>query len=118
MPRVITEPTAIPVPGSKLIEEWIGHVNTGTSSVSVARMVAPSGWGEPFQTPEFDEVTIVLRGTLSVDYEEESLNISEGQMVLVNAGERIRYRNPYSEPCEYFAVCAPAFSLTNVNREE
>jgi mannose-6-phosphate isomerase-like protein (cupin superfamily) len=118
VPRLITVPKKIPVPGDKLIEEWVGIANTGTSSVSVARMVAPPGWAEPFQTPEFDEVTIVLRGTLSVDYEDESLNISEGQMVLVSAGERIRYSNLHGGPCEYFAVCAPAFSLKTVNRED
>jgi mannose-6-phosphate isomerase-like protein (cupin superfamily) len=118
VPRLITVPKKIPVPGDKLIEEWVGIANTGTSSVSVARMVAPPGWAEPFQTPEFDEVTIVLRGTLRVDHEGGSTDVSKGEVVLVSAGERIRYGNPHQEECEYFAVCAPAFRIETVNREE
>ena len=117
--RNITEPTRIPVPGDKLIEEHVGRVHTGTVSLSVAHMVAPPGWDEPFQTPAFDEVTIVLRGTMRVEYDGGVVDVRAGETVLCEAGERIRYSNPStSEDCEYWAVCAPAFSPETVRREE
>ncbi|MEP0547536.1 MAG: cupin domain-containing protein [Rhodothermales bacterium] len=114
----ITSPTPIPVPGGKLIEEHVGHVNTGTASLSVAHMVTPPNWDEPFQTPQFDEVTIVLRGTMRVEHDGGVVDVGAGETVLVEAGERIRYSNPSSEECEYWAVCAPAFSPDTVHREE
>ena len=116
--RHITAPTPIPVPGGKLIEEFVGHVHTGTASLSVAHMVAPPGWDEPYQTPEFDEVTIVLRGMMRVEHDGGTTDVGAGETVLVEAGERIRYSNASSdEECEYWAVCVPAFSPTTVNRE-
>lgn len=116
--RHITAPTRIPVPGDKLIEEHVGRANTGTSSLSVAHMVAPPGWDEPYQTPDFDEVTIVLRGTMRVEHDGGVVDVAAGETVLVEAGERIRYSNPGDGECEYWAVCAPAFSPETVNREE
>ncbi|MEM1054587.1 MAG: cupin domain-containing protein [Bacteroidota bacterium] len=119
MPRHITSPTTIPVPGGKTIEEHVGRVNTGTASLSVAHMVAPPGWSEPAQTPAFDEVTIVIRGTMRVEHDGGDLDVGPGETVLCEAGERIRYLNPSdAEPCEYWAVCAPAFSPETVHRED
>lgn len=119
MPQHITTPTPIPVPGGKLIEEYVGRVRTGTASVSVAHMVAPPSWDEPYQTPDFDEVTIVLRGTMRVECGDETMDVGPGETVLCEAGERIRYSNPSaSEPCEYWAVCTPAFSPDAAHRDE
>ena len=124
MPRKIAAPTRIPVPGGKLIEEHVGRVNTGTEALSVAHMVAPPGWDEPFQRPAFDEVTIVLRGTMRVDHDGPGgrpafTDVGPGETILCLAGERIRYRNPSdAEACEYWAVCAPAFSPEAAGRED
>ena len=119
MPRHITAPTRIPVPGDKLIEEHVGRVHTGTTALSVAHMIAPPGWDEPFQAPAFDEVTIVLRGTMRLEYDGGTLNVGPGETVLCEAGERVRYSNPSdSEACEYWAVCAPAFSPDRAHRDE
>lgn len=118
MPRHITTPTPIPAPGDKTIEEHVGRVTTGTASLSVAHMVAPPGWSEPAQAPAFDEVTIVLRGTVRVEHDGGHLDVAAGETVLCEAGERVRYLNPSdTADCEYWAVCAPAFSPDAVNRE-
>lgn len=118
MPRKIDKPTRIPVPGGKLIEEFVGRVHTRTESQSVAHMIAPPGWEEPAQTPDFDEVTIVLRGVLLVEHAGGVLEIGPNETVLCQAGERVRYMNASdSEDCEYWAVCTPAFSPETVNRE-
>lgn len=114
----ITEPERIPVPGGKLIEEFVGRVNTETPSLSVAHMVAPPGWDEPFQQPEFDEVTIVLRGTVRVEHEGGVTDVRAGETVLVERGERIRYSNPFDGEAEYWAMCTPAFSPEAARREE
>lgn len=116
--RKINRPVPIPVPGGKVIEEHVGHASTGTSSLSVARMVAPPGWDEPFQTPEFDEVTIVLRGTMRVEHDGGHTDVGPGETILVGAGERVRYSNPHDAECAYWAVCAPAFSPATAHREE
>ena len=119
MPRHITAPTLIPGPGGKTIEEHVGHVNTGTSTLSVAHMIAPPGWQEPAQAPAFDEVTIVLRGTMRVEHDAGALEVGPGETVLCEAGERIRYINPSdTEECEYWAVCTPAFSPDTVHRDD
>lgn len=117
MVQKITAPARIPVPGNKRIEEHVGRVNTGTEALSVAHMVAPPGWDEPFQQPDFDEVTIVVRGTLRVEHAGGALDVGAGETVLVEAGERIRYSNPFSEEAAYWAVCAPAFSPEAARRE-
>ena len=118
MPRHITAPTQIPVPGGKLISEHVGRVNTGTTSLSVAHMIAPPGWDEPAQTPEFDEVTIVIRGRMRVEYDGGEVEVGPGETVLCEAGERVRYVNPsIAEACEYWAVCTPAFSPEAAGRE-
>ncbi|MDX1420436.1 MAG: hypothetical protein R3181_10760 [Rubricoccaceae bacterium] len=117
MPRLITDPERLPVPGGKLIEEHVGRVRTGTETLSVAHMVAPPGWAEPFQRPDFDEVTIVVRGAMRVEHESGHTDVVAGQTVLCEAGERIRYSNPFDAAAEYWAVCAPAFSPETVHRE-
>ncbi len=118
MPRLITQPTRVPAPGDKRIEEHVGRVSTGTAALSVAHMAAPPGWDEPFQRPDFDEVTIVLSGTMRVEHDGGHTDVRAGQTVLCEAGERVRYSNPAAEPCEYWAVCAPAFSPEAARREE
>ncbi|MFQ5569847.1 MAG: cupin domain-containing protein [Rhodothermales bacterium] len=117
MVQIITHPARIPVPGGKRIDEYVGRVNTGTASVSVAHMVAPPGWSEPTQQPDFDEVTIVIRGTMRVEHPGGTLDVEAGETGLVEAGERIRYSNPFDEEVEYWAVCVPAFSPEAAHRE-
>ncbi len=117
MVKKILTPTRIPVPGGKIIEEHVGRVHTGTASMSVAHMVAPGGWDEPFQTPDFDEVTIVLRGRVRVEHAGGSVDVGPGETILVEAGERIRYSNPFEEAAEYWAVCSPAFSPDAAHRD-
>lgn len=121
MPQLISTPTRIPVPGGKVINEHIGAVTTPDaglqSSVSVAHMVAPAGWTEPFQTPEFDEITLVLKGTVLIDHDGGSLEVGQGQSVITRGGERIRY-SCGSDGAEYVAVCLPAFTPESVHRED
>ena len=118
MPRHITGPTLIAVPGDppKQIEEFVGLVNTQTDRVSIARMVAPPGWEEPPQTPAFDEYTIVLRGLVRVEHGDDVIDVRAGEAIVTQAGERVRYSTP-GEGAEYIAVCLPAFSPETVNRE-
>ena len=122
MAELITAPTRIPVPGGKVIEEYVGQVTTGTESVSVAHMVAPGSWSEPAQSPAFDEITVVLRGVVLVevfspDGDSATLEVSAGQAVVTRAGERVRYSTG-EEETEYVAVCLPAFSPESVNRDD
>ncbi len=118
MPTLIEGPTQIPVPGGKLIEEYVGRVNSGESALSVAKMEAPGGWSEPFQTPEFDEFTLVLRGTVRVEHAGGAVEVKAGQAVVTRAGERIRYSTPDGEGAEYVAICLPAFAPELAKREE
>ena len=117
MIKKITQPTRIPVPGSKIIDEHVGRVHTGTETLSVAHMIAPPGWDEPFQQPTFDEVTIVVRGTVRVEHDGGMLDVAAGETLLVEAGERIRYSNPFEAEAEYWAVCTPAFSPETAHRD-
>ena len=110
MPELVAAPTLIPVPGGKVISEYVGRVNTGTAEVSIAHMVAPGGWAEPAQTPTFDEWTVVLRGSIQVENDGGVLEVAAGQAVLTRAGERERYLAPGAEGAEYLAVCLPAFA--------
>ena len=118
MARLIDRPTLIEAAGTKpkRIEEFVGRVNSGTAAVSVARMVSPSGWREPGQTPEFDEYTVVLAGVLEVETKAGTLTVRAGQAVIAPAGEWVRYATP--DGAEYLAVCLPAFSPSNVHRDE
>lgn len=119
MPQLIAKPVIIEAAGNKpkRIEEFAGRVRTGTETVSVARMVSPPGWQEPAQTPEFDEVTLVLKGVLRVDGPDGALDVRAGEAVLARAGETVRYSTPGVEGAEYVAVCAPAFSPALVHRQ-
>ncbi|WP_088320887.1 AraC family ligand binding domain-containing protein [Kineosporia sp. R_H_3] len=117
MPEVINEPSRIPVPGGKVIEEFVGRVATSTPGVSVARMAAPPGWQEPAQVPEFDEVTLVLRGSVVVEHDDGVVEVRAGQAVLTRAGERVRY-GVGPDGADYVAVCVPAFGPGLVHREE
>lgn len=115
---IAPDPKAIPVPGNKQIDEYIGRLNTGTGSVSVARMEAPPGWGEPEQTPEFDEITIMLEGKMLIEINGEDIILETGQTILVHKNQTVRYSNPFEEKAVYWAVCIPAFSPETVNRKE
>ena len=119
MPRLIAQPTQIEAAGQppKIIREYVGRVNSSTSSVSVAHMKSPSGWTEPKQTPAFDEYTLVLAGSLRVDYEGGSLDVAAGQAVISERGEWVRYSSPGKDGAEYIAVCLPAFSPDTVHRD-
>jgi mannose-6-phosphate isomerase-like protein (cupin superfamily) len=101
----------------KAINEFVGRANTGTPSVSIARMISPAGWEEPGQTPEFEEYTVVLRGTLRVESRDGAMDVQAGQGVIAHAGEWVRYSTPGAEGAEYVAVCMPAFSPDTVHRD-
>ena len=121
MPELVKEPKIIESAGNKpkIIQEFIGRVNTNEPGVSVARMQSPSGWVEPGQRPDFDEYTIVLHGTLRVESENaEPLDVQAGQAVIAKKGEWVRYSTPTDEGAEYVAVCLPAFSPDSVHRDE
>jgi mannose-6-phosphate isomerase-like protein (cupin superfamily) len=120
MPTLVPQPTRIQAAGNKpkLIDEYIGRVNSNTSAASVARMRSPQGWLEPGQTPEFDEFTIVLKGLLRVEHKAGTLDVSAGQAVVAHAGEWVRYSTPQEGGAEYIAVCLPAFSMETVHRDE
>ncbi|HZV13164.1 MAG TPA: cupin [Candidatus Kapabacteria bacterium] len=120
MPTFIQNPTRIEAAGNKpkLIDEFIGRINSGNSEVSVARMQSPSGWVEPGQTPEFEEFTIVLRGMLRVAHKGGALDVRAGQAVIAHAGEWVQYSTPEPDGAEYVAICLPAFSMETVHRDE
>ena len=119
MPTLITKPTVVEAAGTKqkLIEEFVGRVNTGTDDVSIARMKSPDGWVEPGQKPGFDEYTIVLKGMLRVSTKTETIDVRAGQAVIVHAGEWVQYSTPDKDGAEYVAVCMPAFSMDTVHRD-
>lgn len=115
-PRLVSAPTRIPVPGGKVIDEYVGRVTTETGEVSVAHLRAPAGWSEPAQTPEFDEVTLVLAGSVVVEHDGGRLVVPAGQAVLTRAGERVRYLAG-AQGAEYVAVCWPAFAPDLAHRD-
>jgi mannose-6-phosphate isomerase-like protein (cupin superfamily) len=119
MPELIARPTVIAAAGNKpkTIEEFAGRVNSGHTAVSVAHMISPSGWEEPGQRPEFEEITVVLRGLLRVDHDGGTLDVAAGQAVVARPGEWVRYSSPGPEGAEYIAVCLPAFSPAAVHRD-
>lgn len=119
MPRLITQPTRVAAAGNKpkLIDEFVGAVNSGHQSVSVARMTSPPGWKEPGQRPSFEEITVVLHGTLRVEHETGTLDVRAGQAVIASPGEWVRYSTPGPDGAEYVAICLPAFTPVTVNRD-
>jgi quercetin dioxygenase-like cupin family protein len=120
MPRLITAPAVVQAAGTKpkRIEEYAGRVNSGHGGVSVARMVSPEGWQEPGQRPEFEEITVVLRGAVRVEHEGGVMDVRAGQAIITAPGEWIRYSTPEPGGAEYVAVCIPAFSPATVHRDE
>jgi len=120
MPLPIPKPTEIKAHGNipKIIQEFVGRVNTQTPQVSIARMQSPAGWTEPGQTPEFDEYTVVLKGTLHVKSRDGELDVRAGEAVILKAGEWVQYSSPSEEGAEYIAVCLPAFSPDTVHRDQ
>jgi mannose-6-phosphate isomerase-like protein (cupin superfamily) len=119
MPRLIEAPTVVPAAGEppKRIEEYVGRVNSGHSAFSVARMVSPQGWSEPGQRPEFEEVTLVLKGMIQVEHEGGALEVRAGQAVVTAPGEWVRYGSPEPGGAEYVAICLPAFAPGTVHRD-
>ena len=119
MPTLINAPTRIEAAGNKpkLIDEYVGRVNSKTAGISIAHMRSPGGWVEPGQTPEFDEYTVVFKGTLRVEHRGGSLDVKSGQAVIAHRGEWVRYSTPGDEGAEYIAVCIPAFSPEIVHRD-
>lgn len=119
MPTLIPGPTIVAAAGTrpKRIEEYIGRVNSGASHVSVARMQSPAGWIEPAQQPDFEEITIVLRGLLRVEHDGAAIDVRAGQAIVTHPGERIRYSTPEPDGAEYVAICLPAFSPETVHRD-
>ena len=120
MPTIIEKPSIVSSAGNKpkVIEEYVGRVNSKTEALSIARMKSPSGWVEPGQRPEFDEYTVVLRGMVEVKTEKETLQVKAGSAVIVQRGEWVLYSSPSPEGAEYIAVCCPAFSVETVHRDE
>ncbi len=120
MPTLIAKPTRIEAAGNKpkLIDEYIGRLNSSTTEVSIAHMRSPGGWVEPGPTPEFDEYTVVLKGLLRVETHEGSVDVREGQAIITHQGEWVRYSTPDPFGAEYVAVCLPAFTMDSVHRDE
>ena len=120
MPTLISTPTRITAAGNKpkLIDEYVGRVNSKTEALSVAHMRSPGGWVEPGQTPEFDEFTIVLKGMLRVNHKSGTLDVHAGQAVIAHKGEWVQYSTPGEDGTEYIAVCLPAFSPATVHRDD
>jgi quercetin dioxygenase-like cupin family protein len=118
MPTLIAAPKVVAAAGTKpkRIEEFAGRLATGHTNVSIARMVSPAGWVEPAQRPEFEEITIVLRGMLRVEAEGEAIDVRPGQAIIAHPGEQVRYSTPEADGAEYIAVCLPAFSPDTVHR--
>jgi mannose-6-phosphate isomerase-like protein (cupin superfamily) len=112
------KPFIVPTIDGKLIEEHFGLASTRNENISIAHMVAPPGWSEPQQTPEFDEWTLISRGKKCIEVDGNAMIVTAGQSILVKKGAKVRYSNPFEEECEYWSVCLPAFSIDTVNREE
>ena len=114
-----SSPVRIPVPGNKLIEEHFGKVSTKTDDFSLAHMKAPAGWGEPAQVPDFDEITLMIKGRMRIIVDQdEVIELKAGESFVSNRGTRIQYSNPYQEENEYWSVCIPAFTPDKAHREE
>lgn len=112
-----SSPFIVPTTDGKIIKEHFGLASDGNSQISIAHMVAPAGWSEPYQTPEFDEYTFVIKGKKQFIIEDEVIVLDAGQSIKINKNTRVQYSNPFTVACEYIAICLPAFSIDHVNRE-
>lgn len=110
-------PFIVPTDDGKLIEEHFGLASDKNSEISIAHMIAPSNWSEPFQTPEFDEYTYIIKGKKQFIIDNDIVILEAGQSIKINKNTRVQYSNPFTEPCEYLAICLPAFSINSVNRD-
>ena len=113
-----SQPFVVPTDDGKVIKEHFGLASDGNSKISVAHMVAPAGWSEPFQTPSFDEITFIIKGKKQFIIDGETIVLSKGESIKILKNTRVQYSNPFTEPCEYLAICTPAFSMDSVNRED
>jgi len=116
--QIQNSPFVVPTTDGKIIKEHFGQATDGNSKLSMAHMIAPAGWSEPFQTPEFDEYTFVIRGKKQFIIGNDTVILSAGESIKIEKNTRVQYSNPYTEPCEYLAICLPAFSMDLVNRED
>lgn len=116
--KIQDSPFVVPTTDGKVIKEHFGNATDGNSKVSIAHMIAPAGWSEPFQIPEFDEYTFIIKGKKQFIIEGEIIILEAGQSIKVEKNTRLQYSNPFTEPCEYLAICLPAFSINAVNRED
>ncbi|WP_439152015.1 cupin domain-containing protein [Winogradskyella sp.] len=113
-----SSPFIVPTDDGKIIKEHFGLASDGNSKISIAHMIAPPGWSEPFQTPEFDEFTFIIKGKKQFIIDDETIVLEPGQSIKIEKNTRLQYSNPFTEPCEYLAICTPAFSIDSVNRED
>ncbi|GAA4108243.1 hypothetical protein GCM10022393_04150 [Aquimarina addita] len=116
--QIQKSPFIVPTTDGKLIEEHFGKATNGNSGISIAHMIAPPGWSEPFQTPEFEEYTYIIRGKKQFIIEDEKVILEKGQSIKIEKNTRIQYSNPFDEACEYLAICLPAFTMEAVHREK
>ena len=116
--KIQDSPFVVPTTDGKVIKEHFGNATDGNSKISIAHMIAPAGWSEPFQIPEFDEYTFIIKGKKKFIIEGEIIILEAGQSIKVEKNTRLQYSNPFTEPCEYLAICLPAFSINAVNRED
>lgn len=111
-------PFIVPTNDNKIIREHFGNSSTGDKNFSIAHMIAPPNWSEPFQNPNFDEVTMMIKGKKLIEIDGEKIELNSGESILIKKGARVRYSNPFNEEAEYWSMCIPAFSIDSVNREE
>jgi mannose-6-phosphate isomerase-like protein (cupin superfamily) len=116
--KIQKTPFVVPTTDGKLIEEHFGNASDGNAALSIAHMVAPPGWSEPFQTPEFEEYTYIIKGKKQFIIGDDTIVLEQGQSIKIEKNTRVQYSNPFDKPCEYLAICTPAFSIENVNRED
>ncbi|EGV44596.1 cupin domain-containing protein [Bizionia argentinensis JUB59] len=116
--KIQNDPFVVPTNDGKVIKEHFGLASDGNPEISIAHMIAPAGWSEPFQTPKFDEYTFIIQGKKQFIIDGEIIILEAGQSIKINKNTRVQYSNPYTEPCIYLAICRPAFSMELVNRED
>ena len=116
-PKIQKNPFIVPTNDKKLIEEHFGQTSIGGDKISIAHMIAPPNWSEPFQNPDFDEYTLMVRGNLKIEVNNKQFEITKGESILVYKGSRVQYFNPFKESAEYWSICSPAFSIKLANRE-